>query len=94
MWPRITFSGVKETFFDSSTLVYICLNSSSDSSTLVFIGLYSSSDLYMLVYIHLWLVYTRLETSMCFKNRSFLISVYEKIQNLIPISIKDFSREN
>ena len=53
MGPRVAFSGIKEKFFDSSTVVYICLHSSSNSSTLV--------------YIHLWLAYTRLVTRLCFR---------------------------
>ena len=32
MRPCVTFSGIKVKIFDSSTLVYICLHSSSDSS--------------------------------------------------------------
>ena len=35
MGPCVTISGIKEKIFDSSTLVYISLDSSSDSSTLV-----------------------------------------------------------
>ena len=38
---------------DSSILVYIRLHSSSDSSTLIYIRLHSSSDSSTLVYIHL-----------------------------------------
>ena len=36
MRPCITFSGIKEKSFDSSTLFYICLHSSSDWSTFVY----------------------------------------------------------
>ena len=49
MGPFATFSEMKEKFFDSSTLVYICLHLASDSSTFV--------------YIRLWLVCIRLHSS-------------------------------
>ena len=45
----ITFSGIEENNYDSSTLVYICLHLSSDFTTLV--------------YIRLWLVYISLHSS-------------------------------
>ena len=44
---------IKKVFFDSFTLVYVRLDSSSNSSTLVYIRLNSSSDLSALVYIRL-----------------------------------------
>ena len=49
MGPCVAFSEIKEKFFDSSTLVYICLHSGSDSPTFA--------------YIRLWLVCIRLHSS-------------------------------
>ena len=67
MGPFVTFSGIKEKFFDLSTFVYICLQSSSDSCRLVYFvlvtRLHSSSDSSTIVYIRLWLVYIRLHLS-------------------------------
>ena len=62
MGPCVTFSGIKETFFDSSTFAYTGpvtrLHSPSDSSTLVYICLESS-----VTCLHLSrLVYTQLVT--------------------------------
>ena len=51
--------------FDPSTLVYICLQSSSDSSTLVYIRLlHSSSDSSIFIYGSSTFVYTHLVTSL------------------------------
>ena len=47
--PCVTFSGIKENNYDSSTFVNISLHLSSDSTTLV--------------YICLWLVYISLHSS-------------------------------
>ena len=53
MGQCITFSGIKEKFFDSSTLVYIFLHSSCDSSTLVYTRLVTRLHLPTFVYIRL-----------------------------------------
>ena len=63
-----TFSGIKEKKFDSSTLVYICLHSSSDSSTLVYWLV--CTRLYSLVTRLRSSVYTRLVT--CFHSSTFV----------------------
>ena len=57
--PSVTFSRIKQ-IFDSSTLAYICLHSSSDSSTPISIRLHLSSDLSKLIYTRLM---TRLHSS-------------------------------
>ena len=44
---------ISKKFFDSFTLVYIRLDSSSDSATLIYIRLNSSSDSSTFVYTHL-----------------------------------------
>ena len=44
MGPCFTFFGIKEKLFDSFTLVFICIHSSSDSSRLVYTCLHLSSD--------------------------------------------------
>ena len=64
--PCVTFSGIKENFFDSSTLVYVCLHSASDSPTLVYTCLVSPLHWSTLVYTRL--IYTRLVTRLCFQN--------------------------
>ena len=63
MRPRVTFSGIKVEIFDSSTLIYIRLHSSSDTSTLVYIRLVTRLHSSTFVYIRLWLVYIRLHSS-------------------------------
>ena len=63
MGPCVTFCGIKVKIFDLSTLVYICLHSSSDSSTLFYIRLVTRLHSSTLVYIGLWLVYIRLHPS-------------------------------
>ena len=61
--PFVTFSAIKVKVFDSSTLVYICLHSSSDSSTLVYTRLVTCLHLSTFLYIRLWLVYIHLHLS-------------------------------
>ena len=62
----------RKRFFDSFTLVYIRLDLSSDSSTLVYIRLNSPT-----------LVYTRLVTRLCFKNRYFYKIVFKVETNVL-----------
>ena len=53
MGPWVTFSGIKEKLFDSSTPLLICLKSSSDSSRLACTRLQLSSGSSTLLYTHL-----------------------------------------
>ena len=75
MWPTVPllqkqqngtmchFFWNKEKYFDSSTLVYIYLHSSSDSSTLVYTCLVTRLHSCTFVDIPLWLGYIRLHSS-------------------------------
>ena len=59
MGPCATFSGIEVKIFDSSTLVYICLHSSSDTPALVHTRLVTCLQSFKVVS----LVYTRLHLS-------------------------------
>ena len=70
MGQYVTFSGIKENIFDSSTLVYICLprlvtclHSSTFVYWLVYTRLVTRLQSSTFVYIRLWLVYIRLHSS-------------------------------
>ena len=68
--PCVTFCGIKVKMFDSSTLVYICIHSSSDSSsdssTLVYIRLVTRLQSSKFVYDTSTFVCRRLVTRLCF----------------------------
>ena len=69
-WDHVSlFLESKKNFFDSSTLVYICLNSSSDSSTLVYTRLHLSSESSALIYIRLNSSVTRPHSSTLLSTR-------------------------
>ena len=70
MGPRVTFSGIKETFFDSSTLIYICLHSSKFVKWLVYSRLVTRLHPSTFIYDSSTFVYT------CLLHSSSDLSVF------------------